>query len=46
MTIEFLKSKYGMTILEANTFLFWNIKGFVADGMDAVLVRALAKLTK
>lgn len=44
MTTEFLMSKYGMTVLEANVFLFWNLKGFVAEGMDVVIIRALNKV--
>lgn len=46
MTTQFLKSHYKMTTLEANVFLFWNLKGFVAGGMDNVLVKALRKTNK
>lgn len=44
MTIQFLITKYNMTTLEAITFAMWNSKGFVADGFDATLVKALRKI--
>lgn len=46
MTTQYLKAKYNLTTLEANVFLFWNVKGFVLDGMDSVLVRVLRKVNK
>ena len=46
MTYNFLKSAYGLTVLEANVFILFNAGHEVDVQFDNVLVRALRKISK
>ena len=44
MTVEFLKAKYSLTILEANVFILFNTGHEVDSQFDKTLIKALKKI--